>query len=307
MRVAAPRTRLAPSPTGSLHLGNARTFLVNWLMVRQAGGAVVLRIEDLDRARVKEGRVAEMIADLEWLGLDWDEGPIAQSDRVPLYQAAFDRLRAEGRIYPCVCTRKEIDAAASAPHAEDEGPRYPGTCRGRFRDEHEATKVRGRPPAWRFAVKEGAIAFDDCFLGRVEIDPSKVGGDFVVRSFDGTFAYQLAVVVDDAAMGITEVVRGDDLVSSTPRQLLLFEALGAVAPRYTHLPLVVDAQGRRLAKRSGDTELSSLRRGGTSAGEVLRRLAEWSGIVASLSVERAADLIAGVDLARVPRGKVELR
>ncbi len=300
-RVAEFRTRLAPSPTGSLHLGNARTFLVNWLMARRAHGTVVLRVEDLDRPRVKEGRVAEMLEDLRWLGLDHDDGPYLQSERIEHYVTAFERLRAAGRIYPCVCTRKEIASAASAPHADDEGPRYPGTCRGRFASAAAAEAASGRPPAWRFRVDEGVVAFDDRVRGAVAIDPSRSGGDFVVRSFDGTFAYQLAVVVDDAAMGVTEVVRGDDLIPSTPRQILLFDALGARPPRYTHLPLVVGADGRRLAKRSGGNELATLRRAGTPAGDVLRRLAEWSGIAAPPRIAAAADLIEGFDFARVPR------
>lgn len=302
----AVRTRLAPSPTGTLHLGNARTFLINWLAARRAGGAIVLRIEDIDRARCKREFVDRCLDDLRWLGLTWDEGPIFQSDRLDAYEHAFARLVARGAIYPCVCTRKEIAAAASAPHADDEGPSYPGTCRDRFADAADATRAAGRAPAWRFRVEPGAVEFDDVVLGRIALDPSRSGGDFVVRSFDGTFAYQLAVVVDDGAMGITDVVRGDDLVPSTPRQILLHRALGTTPPRFAHVPLVVGADGRRLSKRHGDADLGRLRAAGVEAGLVLARLARASGIDVEAERVTADELIARFDWSRVPRERVVL-
>lgn len=302
----SPRTRLAPSPTGTLHLGNARTFLVNWLAARKAGGAVVLRIEDIDRGRCRREYVERCLDDLRWLGLTWDEGPTFQSERFSLYEHAFARLAERGAIYPCVCTRKEIAAAASAPHADDEGPSYPGTCRDRFPDAAAATRASGRPPAWRFRVAPGDVPFDDVVQGRVALDPSRLGGDFVVRSFDGTFAYQLAVVVDDGAMGITEVVRGDDLVPSTPRQILLHRALGYAPPRFAHLPLVVDATGRRLSKRHGDADLGHLRDAGVAAGSVLARLARSCGIDVATPQVSALELVERFDWTRLPRERVVL-
>lgn len=304
--MTALRTRLAPSPTGTLHLGNARTFLVNWLAARQAGGTVVLRIEDIDRGRCRREYVERCLDDLRWLGLSWDEGPIFQSARLASYEQAFARLVEAGAIYPCVCTRKEIAAAASAPHAEDEGPSYPGTCRDRFATADDATRAAGRRPAWRFRVAPGDVPFDDLVLGRVALDPSRIGGDFVVRSFDGTFAYQLAVVVDDGAMGITDVVRGDDLVPSTPRQILLHRALSSTPPRFAHVPLVVDAEGRRLSKRNGDADLGRMRAAGVDAGSVLARLARACGIEPVGDRVSATELVERFDWSRVPRERFVL-
>lgn len=294
------RTRLAPSPTGYLHLGNARTFLINWLMARQAGGQIVLRMEDLDRQRVKPEMAEAALLDLRWLGLDWDEGPVHQSDRLDRYRAAFDRLRELDLAFPCVCTRKEVAAAASAPHAGDEGPTYPGTCRGRFKSASEAENDAGRPPAWRFRVDPAPLPFDDRFLGPTTIDPSDHGGDFVIRSFDGTWSYQLAVTVDDAEMAINEVVRGRDLVPSTPRQILLHRALGSTPPTFTHLPLVLDRDGRRLAKRHGDTELRELRENGVEPGIVLAHVARLSGMETDGDAVTAEELVRHFELQKVP-------
>ncbi|MFG0316069.1 MAG: tRNA glutamyl-Q(34) synthetase GluQRS [Planctomycetota bacterium JB042] len=301
------RTRLAPSPTGFLHLGNARTFLVNWWMARAAGGTVVLRIEDLDRARVKEGFVERQIEDLRWLGLDWDEGPILQSSRLERYAAAFERLRRLGLAYPCVCSRREIRAAAGAPHAEDEGPTYPGTCRGRFPDEEAAREARGATPAWRFVTPDEEFRFEDRVRGEIRARPARAGGDFVLRTVEGIWSYQLAVAVDDAASGITEVVRGDDLVPSTPRQLALLRALELPAPRYAHLPLVLDASGARLAKRRGDTELATLRERGVDPEEVVAFLARHSGLDDAGTRLTAAAGVGRFSLDRLPRSPVSLR
>lgn len=276
-------------------------------MARAAGGSVVLRIEDLDRDRVKEGFVERQIEDLRWLGLDWDEGPLLQSARVDRYAAAFERLRTAGLAYPCVCSRREIRAAAGAPHEEDEGPTYPGTCRDRFVDEAAARETGGRPPAWRFALSDGDVPFEDRFRGEVRLNPARVGGDFVLRTFDGVWAYQLAVAVDDAAMGVTEVIRGDDLVPSTPRQLALLRALDLPEPRYTHLPLVVDAAGARLAKRRGDTELAALRRRGVDPDEVIAFLARDAGIPDTGTRLTAADGVERFSLDLVPRTPYSLR
>src|SRR5438477_9482864 len=247
-------TRLAPSPTGALHLGNARTFLINWLLARQRGWKIVLRIEDLDGPRIKAGADRQAIEDLKWLGIDWDEGPIYQSSRLQKYAAAIDHLVKIGAAYPCVCSRSEVNQAASAPHAEDATSIYPGTCRGRFKSLEEAGKISGRAAALRFAVPDRTVEFVDRFKGPQRFDVAGQLGDFVIAKGDGTSAYQLAVVVDDAEMGVTQVVRGDDLLDSTPRQILLYRALGLQdrLPTYTHVPLVIGTDGRRLAKRHGD-------------------------------------------------------
>src|SRR5580658_1244767 len=234
-------TRLAPSPTGALHLGNARTFLINWLLARQNDWRVILRIEDLDSPRVKSGADGMLMDDLEFLRLDWDDGPIYQSSRQDAYGAAVKKLLDEKLAYPCICTRKEVDLAASAPHAEDGASVYPGSCRGRFGSVEEAVEKSGRTPAIRFAAPDRVIEFEDDFLGLQKFNVAKQLGDFVIAKADGTAAYQLAVVVDDLACGVDQVVRGDDLLDSTPRQMLLYEVLGAGAeiPRYCHVPLVI--------------------------------------------------------------------
>ena len=316
-------TRLAPSPTGAMHLGNARTFLVNWLMAQQNGWRILLRIEDLDGPRIKRHADEQLIDDLRWLGIDWDEGPLYQSTRTASYDGAVEQLVAAGLAYPCVCSRKEVDLAASAPHAEDGAAVYPGTCRGRFATVGQAFGAAGRLPAIRFRVDTPELTFDDgfaaadrwqasgeaaCVAGgyRHTCCPARHLGDFVIRKSDGTAAYQLAVVVDDAAAGVTEIVRGDDLLDSTPRQIMLYRALGLGdrIPRYWHLPLVVGEDGRRLAKRHGDTRLASYRQAGVTAGEILALLARWCGIVLPMPVQSAVDLVGRLDLSRVPRGRI---
>ncbi len=268
-----PTGRLAPSPTGAQHVGNARTYLIAWVSARSRGGRVVLRIEDIDSPRVKPGAAEQALDDLRWLGLDWDGEPVVQTRRLPLYEAALRRLLAQELVYPCTCSRADVDRAASAPHDENEGPVYPGTCAGRRAADAEA--LAGRPFAWRFRVPDTPPEFDDAFRGPTRVDLRQAGGDFVVWKSSGTPAYQLAVVVDDADQGVTEVVRGDDLVPSTPRQLLLYRALGLPAPRFAHVPLVVGTDGRRLAKRHGDTRLSFLRATGVRPEAMLGLLA-WS-------------------------------
>jgi len=298
-------TRLAPSPTGALHLGNARTFLVNWWMARQRGWRVVLRIEDLDGPRVKAGADRAAMDDLRWLGIDWVEGPTYQSGRAAIYKSAAERLLAAGRAYPCVCTRREVELAASAPHAEDGAAVYSGACRGRFDSVEAARAHAGREPAVRFAVPDQAVEFMDKFRGRTSINPARELGDFVILKADGTAAYQLAVVIDDAETGVTDVVRGDDLIDSTPRQMLLYDALGMRerVPAYWHLPLVVGTDGRRLAKRHGDTRLAYYRERGVRAERVVGLLARWSGIEAPDEAS-AADLVSRFDLGRMSTEQV---
>ncbi len=300
-----PLTRLAPSPTGALHLGNARTFLVNWVLARQSGWRIILRIEDLDGPRVKKGADRLAIDDLSWLGIDWDEGPVHQSSRMALYQAAIDRLLASGHAYPCICTRSEVGSAASAPHAEDGAGVYPGTCRGRFASVEEARQFSGRDPAIRFQVNDEPVEFVDDFAGPQSINPARQLGDFVIAKGDGTPAYQLAVVVDDADMGVSEIVRGDDLLDSAPRQILLYRALGLAdrVPRYWHLPLVVGTDGRRLAKRHGDTRLAYYRQLGATRQRLLSLLGRWCGVECGDSAE-IPELLARFDIGRLPRDRI---
>jgi glutamyl-tRNA synthetase len=252
--------RLAPSPTGGLHLGHARTFLIAWLAARRAQGKVILRIEDIDSSRVRDEAAETAVTDLKWLGLDWDEGPYVQSERGVQYDQALDRLKAAELVYPCTCTRADIERAASAPHAEDEGPTYPGTCSARR--AADAAGLCERPFAWRFRVAAERVCWDDLFLGQITKEPYRLGGDFIVGRNGLGPSYQLAVVVDDALMGVTQVIRGDDLVPSTPRQILLYRALGWPEPRFGHVPLAVTPDGRRLAKRDGSLKLATLREAG---------------------------------------------
>jgi glutamyl-tRNA synthetase len=270
--VPPPVGRLAPSPTGAQHVGNARTYLVAWLSARSRGGRVVLRVEDIDSPRVKPGAAEQALDDLRWLGLDWDGEPLVQTRRLPVYQDALRRLQQRELVYPCTCTRADVERAASAPHADQEGPVYPGTCASRR--AADAAGFGDRPFAWRFRVGESP-AFTDLYRGPTRIDLRRAGGDFAVWKSAGTPAYQLAVVVDDAAQGVTEVVRGDDLVPSTPRQLLLYEALSLPPPLFAHVPLVVGPDGWRLAKRHGDTRLSALRAAGVRPESLVGLLA-WS-------------------------------
>lgn len=298
--------RLAPSPTGVLHLGNARTFLLAWLSARARGGTVLLRIEDIDGPRVKAGAAEQTIEDLRWLGLDWQGEVLRQSSRRVLYRAAARRLVDMGLAYPCVCTRKEVDDAASAPHegggaVDVDGPVYPGTCRGRFTSLDDAREHTGRYAALRFRVDVDRVPFVDGFAGQQN---GRVAGDFVIQKRDGDPAYQLAVVVDDAAQQVTEVLRADDLLPSTPRQLLLYRALGLDEPSFTHVPLVVGRDGLRLAKRHGDTSLRFFRQQGVSSERMIGYLAMLCGLRRDPSPCTPAELVADFDLTRLPRGPV---
>jgi glutamyl-tRNA synthetase len=297
-----PVGRLAPSPTGVLHLGNARTFLLTWLDVRARGGTLLLRIEDIDGPRVRPEAVDRTIEDLRWLGLDWDGAPVRQSGRLGLYRDAAEELLRRGLAYPCVCSRREVDEAASAPHEEwmDAAP-YPGTCRGRFASLDEARRSSGREPALRFAVDCDAVPYADRLRGA---EPGRIAGDFVIQKRDGGPAYQLAVVVDDHLQRVTDVVRGDDLVPSTPRQLLLYRAFGWAPPRFAHLPLLVGPDGRRLAKRHGDTSLAHFRAAGITAAAMVGFLAATAGLVRPGTACSAAELVEGFELGRVPAGRV---
>jgi len=253
---------------------------VNWALARQRKWQVVLRIEDLDGPRVKPGASEQTMDLLKWLAIDWDEGPLYQLADLSLYEHALGKLAQQGAIYPCRCTRKNIEAASlSAPHTGDHELRYPGTCRPVDPQPLDLRETEQGETALRFRVPSGKYNFDDCFAGPQECDVQQSVGDFLVRTKAGLPSYQLAVVVDDAHQGIDQVVRGDDLLTSTPRQRLLYEMLNlGPVPSYTHLPLVMGSDGRRLAKRHGDSRLSHYRNQGVTAERVIGLLAEWCGL-----------------------------
>lgn len=289
-------TRLAPSPTGALHLGNARTFLVNWALARRRGWGIVLRIEDLDGPRVKPGAIEQTVGLLRWLGMDWDVGPIVQSHDLGAYREAMRRLAAAGLVYPSELSRSEIEAAASAPQEGVGEVRFPASLRPpigpRAFDDESAN--------WRFVVDDVGVEFEDAFAGRQRPRPAATIGDFVVWTKRGQPSYQLAVVVDDARQGVTEVVRGDDLLDSAGRQLLLYRALGLKPePTYRHLPLVLGPDGRRLAKRHGDTRLDTYRAAGVAAERVIALLARWCGIAGAGEAMTARGFAERLDLTTI--------
>jgi glutamyl-tRNA synthetase len=278
------RTRFAPSPTGDLHLGGAWTALASWVVARRAGGASLLRIEDIDVPRVVAGSRERIEDDLRWLGLDWDEEPVLQSARSADYERAIAMLAAQGLVYPCDCSRAELARAASAPHEGDEAV-YPGLCRDR-----DPSRAMKRPPALRVRVPDEAVAYDDGAVGHVTQNLAREVGDFVLRRGDGVYAYQLAVVVDDVAMGVTDVVRGADLVGSTARQIWLARTLGLTPPRYVHVPLVVAPEGSRLEKRTQGATVRAVREAGVSASMVIGALAHGLGLVSVRAPMSAMDV-----------------
>ena len=319
--------RLAPSPTGALHLGNVRTFMIAWLRARSQGGKVIFRMEDLDHPKDKPGAAAQAVEDLKWLGFDWDEEYV-QSERKHIYREALAALkecretgggRREGWGYPCVCSRRDVEAAQSAPHAGEQ-LFYPGTCRGRFRDWGEAkgflvsSRVFSDPrdssvsrmPCWRFKVPDNeVVSFDDAFVGRYEQNVSETLGDFPLARDEFGAGYTLACVVDDLLMGVTEVVRGDDLLAATPAQILLARALSKTVdcrrlPSYCHVPLVVGRDGKRLAKRHGDTRIATYREQRKSPDEVLGFLAASCGWAERGEFVSLCDLLPRFDLGTIP-------
>ncbi len=302
--------RFAPTPSGRMHLGNLFCSLLAWLAAKKEGGRVVLRMEDLDQLRTSPVYAEQAEADLEFLGLFWDEGgslggphaPYDQGSRSPYYQELLGRLEALGLVYPCFCSRAELHAA-NAPHASDGEVVYAGTCRG-LTGEEIAEKSRKRPPALRLRVPEETIAFVDGHYGLVEQDLATECGDFILRRSDGVFAYQLAVVADDAAMGVTQVVRGRDLLSSAPRQLYLYRLLGFPEPAFAHAPLLLAPDGRRLSKRDRDVSLEALEEKGLTGPEIVGRLAFLAGLLDRPEAARPQDLLPVFAWDKVPREDV---
>lgn len=302
-RPVPPVGRLAPSPTGELHLGHARTFLIAYWSVRARSGTLVLRLEDLDVERARPEYADAARRDLEWLGLDWDRERLQSHGLERIVHAAF-RLADTGLAYPCVCSRGDVRRAASAPHGRE--PRYPGTCARRFQGLAEAERATGKSAGLRFRSPDLEVGFVDEVSGERRENLSRVSGDFLILRRDKHPAYHLAVVVDDAVDGVTEVVRGDDLLDSTPKHLALGQALGLSAPRYHHVPLVTDASGERLAKRAPRLALSELRARGVDP----RRIVSWAARSAGIAVHGAArpdELSAQFAFSRLPRHAVAVR
>jgi glutamyl-tRNA synthetase len=292
--------RFAPSPSGEIHLGNARTALLAWMDTRARGGRMLLRVEDLDRDRCKPELADGIRCDLEWLGLDWDAETPPQSTRDPAYAAALETLTRRGEVYECFCTRREL-AVASAPHGPDAERRYPGTCRTLDAAGRAAHVAAGRRPALRVRMSGEPVEVADRVHGLVVQRVGEAVGDIVVRRSDGLFAYQLAVVTDDAADGVTDVVRGDDLLWSTPRQVALGHMLELPAPAYAHVPLVLGPDGARLAKRHGAVSIAELRDGGATPAAIVGRLAASAGLVDDSTALMPEELLDGFDLARIDR------
>jgi glutamyl-tRNA synthetase len=310
--VRTPRGRWAPSPTGPLHVGNARTALAAWLSVRSRGGAFVWRVEDLDPPRVVPGLAAKQREDLAWLGLDWDEGPeiggpfapYVQSERSAFYEEALDRLAAAGRLFPCRRSRKDLQAMASAPHGPEGSVPYPAAFRPQPLDPgwYESLRAAERPDAAiRFRVDDRPVAWTDRVYGASVERLDATVGDFVLKRRDGLYAYQLAVVVDDLAMAIDDVVRGADLLDSTARQIRLIEALGGTPPAYAHVPLIVNAQGEKLSKRDRGLSLASLRESGEPPEALTGWLAWTLGLLDRPEPCRPVDLVPVFSWERIRR------
>lgn len=301
--------RLAPSPTGHLHLGNAWAFLLAWLACRQAGGTLLLRLEDIDPDRSTDAYARDLMDDLRWIGLFWDGEPVIQSTRHGLYEAAIARLTAQGQVYPCYCTRRDLreqlQQLAGAPHVDDRGAPYPGTCRILTPEERRQREAAGRRPCLRFNTQGlAAQVFTDAVYGPQCFSLDECGGDFALRRSDGVFAYQLAVVVDDGLCGVTQVVRGHDILVSTPRQLALQTALGLPHPTYAHIPLLCDAQGERLAKRHASLTLRALRGRGISPEQIIGFLGFKAGFLPAPAPVTPADLIGSFNFQQLAMDRV---
>ncbi len=290
--------RFAPSPTGRMHLGNVYAALLSWLSAKSQGGAWVLRIEDIDPQRSRQEYADQLMDDLRWLGLTWDEGPYYQSQRGEIYEQYLSQLRDLGLTYPCYCTRADI-MATQAPHESDGRVVYKGTCRPTNNTSLLTTNFSQRKPATRLIVPDKEISFTDGHYGTHSINLATHCGDFILRRADGAWAYQLAVVVDDALMGITEVVRGRDLLLSVPQQIYVHELLGFTPPSFCHIPLLCNQDNQRLCKRDKSLDLGELRKE-NSAEQILGRLAFYAGIIEHPEPVAAQDLIAEFDWQEVP-------
>ena len=302
--------RFAPSPSGKLHLGNLFCSLLAWLSAKQQGGKIILRIEDLDKERSRMEYVRQAEEDLRFLGLTWDEGGTGggetyfQSSRDDYYEELLNQLKKQGLIYPCFCTRAELHAA-SAPHASDGDPIYSGKCRNLSPEEVDRLK-KSRSPALRLKVPPEIFSFVDGHFGEIRQHLERDCGDFILRRSDGVFAYQLAVVADDAAMGVTQVVRGRDLLSSTPRQIYLYRLLGFPVPEFVHTPLLLAPDGRRLSKRDRDVSLDALRERGFSGEDVVGRLAFLAGLLDAPRPVSPEELLPLFDWKKVPKEDILL-
>lgn len=281
-----PLGRFAPTPSGRMHLGNAFSYLLAWLGARSEGGSILLRMEDLDTLRCSDAFAQDIREDLLWLGLDWDTETPPQRSRTPAYEEALELLRSRAHVFPCWCTRGSLNLI-SAPHASDGHPIHPADCRER--SEEERRKQKG-PPAYRLEAPDLDIAFTDGLCGPYAENLRDACGDFVLRRADGVFVYQLAVVVDDGAAGVSQIVRGCDLLSSTPRQLYLYQLLGLEPPDYFHVPMLTDPEGRKLSKRDGDMEIRSLR-SRMRPEEVLGKLACACGLLEREEAVSARELL----------------
>lgn len=292
--------RIAPSPSGYMHLGNAFSAALAWASARSRNGSFLLRLEDLDERCRNAEHAEQLVSDLSWLGLDWDGEPLVQSARLDAYEAALETIAASAELYPCFCTRADLHAA-SAPHASDGTPIYARTCYGLSEGERRSrSRERDGRAALRLHVPDEELGFVDGLQGEHAQDLARECGDFVVRRSDGVYAYQLVCVVDDIASGVTEVVRGSDLLSSTPRQLLLYRLLGAQAPRFAHHPLLLAPDGRRLSKRDADLSVASLRASGARPEDIMGRIAHLAGQVNSEQPMSADELVDVFDWAKVP-------
>ncbi len=281
------KTRLAPTPSGRMHLGNALSALLCWLSARSQGGTVLLRVENLDLLRTSEEYTQAILEDLRWLGLSWEEGPLYQSQRSSFYEECLAKLEKQGLLYPCFCSRAELHAA-SAPHQSDGNYVYSGRCR---RLTAEKAAAKGRAGAVRVHVPNETIAFTDGCQGEYRQNLAEECGDFILRRSDGVFAYQLAAPADDGDMDVTEVVRGRDLLSSAPRQIWLMRQLGYTPPRFCHLPMLLAPDGRRLSKRDRDLDLGALRAAGRRPEEIIGLLAHVCGLLPRAQQATAASLV----------------
>lgn len=297
--------RFAPTPSGRMHLGNIFSALIAWLSAKSQGGEMLLRIEDLDTMRCPDENAALLMDDLRWLGLTWDREQPRQSTRSEYYEDVLHKLQDTGNVFPCWCTRGDLKSAANAPHASDGHLIYPGTCR-RLTEEERKQRASAKPPILRLAVPNEVITFTDGHYGRYSEKLASECGDFILRRADGVFAYQLAVVADDIDAGVTEIVRGRDLLSSTPRQIFLYRLLGAPEPKYSHVPLLTAPDGRRLSKRDQDLDIGLLRQR-YSAEEIIGSLAFAAGLLDAAIPCRANELLPVFSWCKLPKTDIPIQ